>query len=141
MITEDYVNFETAKLLKEKGFDLPCHATYDTAVTGGKPKFSEYEVLNYFPYGMKNSDDKYSMVISAPTLQMAIKWLRKEHNLAISTSVTVDGWRSGVSRIKLDGEGYVVDIIDGIDGGNIPNCDTYEEACEAAIRYCLENLI
>lgn len=141
MITEDYVSFETAKLLKEKGFDLPCHATYDTAVTGGKPKFSEYEVLNYFPYGMKNSDDKYSMVISAPTLQMAIKWLRKEHNLAISTSVTVDGWRSGVSRIKLDGEGYVVDIIDGIDGGNIPNCDTYEEACEAAIRYCLENLI
>ena len=24
MITEDYVSFETAKLLKEKGFDEPC---------------------------------------------------------------------------------------------------------------------
>ena len=141
MITEEYVSFETSKLLKEKGFDWPCHATYDTAVTGGKPEFSEYEVLNYFPYGMKNSDDKYSMVISAPTLQMAMKWLRKEHNLATSTSVTIDGWHSYVSQIKLDGEGFVVDIIDGIDNGNIPNYDTYEEACEAAIKYCLENLI
>ena len=37
MITEDYVSFEVAKMLKEKGFNEPCHATYDTAVTGGKP--------------------------------------------------------------------------------------------------------
>lgn len=70
-----------------------------------------------------------------------MKWLRREHNLAISTSVTVDGWHSYVSRIKLDSEGFVVDVIDGIDGGNIPNRDTYEDACETAIKYCLENLI
>ena len=25
MITEDYVSFETAKLLQEKGFDRECH--------------------------------------------------------------------------------------------------------------------
>ena len=30
MITEDYVSFETAKLLKEKGFeDDFCHTAYD----------------------------------------------------------------------------------------------------------------
>ena len=28
MITEDYVSFETAKLLKEKGFDSECHSYY-----------------------------------------------------------------------------------------------------------------
>ena len=28
MITEDYVSFETAKLLKEKGFDEPCVYVY-----------------------------------------------------------------------------------------------------------------
>ena len=27
-LTEDYVSFETAKLLKEKGFDEPCFAYY-----------------------------------------------------------------------------------------------------------------
>jgi hypothetical protein len=135
MITEDYVSFETAKLLKEKGFDEECSCFYDNIIYYGTPGLKVDGRLYY-----KNSaldDEEYA----APTLQMAMKWLRKEHNLALSTSVTVGGWRSGVSRIKLDGEGYVVDIIDGIDGGNIPNCDTYEEACEAAIRYCLENLI
>ena len=28
MITEDYVSFETAKLLKEKGFNEGCSTTY-----------------------------------------------------------------------------------------------------------------
>ena len=28
MITEDYVSFETAKLLKEKGFDEYCKSVY-----------------------------------------------------------------------------------------------------------------
>ena len=29
MIQEDYVSFETAKLLKEKSFDESCHAYYN----------------------------------------------------------------------------------------------------------------
>ena len=29
MITEDYVSFETAKLLKEKGFNESCYTYYD----------------------------------------------------------------------------------------------------------------
>lgn len=32
MITEDYVSFETAKLLKEKGFDESCRAVYEEKV-------------------------------------------------------------------------------------------------------------
>lgn len=119
MITEDYVSFGVAKLLKEKGFNEPCHKAYNyegCLCTG----------FTYGPY--------------APTLQMAVKWLREKHNLAIATYLTGDGWRSGVSRIKFNGEGFIVDIIDGIDDGNIPNRGTYEEACEEAIKYCL-NLI
>ena len=140
MITEDYVSFETAKLLKEKGFNRPCNATYDTAVTGGKPKFSEYEVLNFFPFGMKNSDDKFSMVISAPTLQMAMKWLREVHNLFIEpTAGENDGkfWYD-FDIIPVNGRNTKWDHYE-----NIPTEEysTPEEACEAAIKYCLENLI
>lgn len=29
MITEDYIGFETAKLLKKKGFNEPCYRWYD----------------------------------------------------------------------------------------------------------------
>ena len=123
MITEDYVSFETAKLLKEKGFDdFTCHSYF-------------------YKNGDIEEETRYEGDFGRPTLQMAVKWLRKEHNLAISTSFTIDGWRSYVSQIKLDSEGFIVDVIDGIDDGNIPNCDTYEEACEEAIKYCLENLI
>lgn len=134
MITEDYVSFAIAKLLKEKGFDGECDYLY----ADGKILRAGW-MCNWNRGETLFAD--YKNECSAPTLQMAMKWLRKEHNLAISTSVTIGGWRSYVSQIKLDSEGFVVDIIDGIDGGNIPNCDTYEEASEAAIKYCLEKLI
>jgi len=141
MIAEDYVSFEVAKLLKEKGFDLPCHATYDTAVTGGKPKFSEYEVLNYFPYGMKNSDDKYSMVISAPTLQMAMKWLRENFNMNPVPYATSIGWYFEVFDLtQRDVTGCALLYQVGIPSKE-KTFETCEEACEAGIRYCLENLI
>ena len=142
MITEDYVSFEVANLLKEKGFDEPTGFVYSE--NGELMKLSDFGVR----YLLNSECDDYphwqfpfegvSSIVSAPTIQMAMKWLRRGHNLAISTSVTVDGWRSGVSRIKLNSDGFIVDIIDGIDGGNIPNRDTYVEACEAAIKYCLE---
>ena len=67
MITEDYVSFEIAKLLKEKGFDEYC-GYYDK--TG---EYWDYKTFNH-------KGDEY---ISAPTLQMAMKWLRKVHNLSI----------------------------------------------------------
>ena len=133
MITEDYVSFETAKLLKEKGFDEDIDLWYDK---NGEMFFQhKYDISN--DWRVKAQQKVYL----CPALQMAMKWLRREHNLAISTSVTVDGWHSYVSRIKLDSEGFVVNIIVGIDCGNIPNSDTYEQACEEAIKYCLEKLI
>jgi len=150
MITEDYVSFEVAKLLKEKGFDWSCHATYDTAVTGGKPKFSEYEVLNFFPYGMKNTDDKYGMVISAPTLQMAMKWLREKYNIHVAINICY------TENPKLFQPDYYVYVDSTVTGESLikklcllvqdnsltpKGFTSYEEACEAAIKYCLENLI
>lgn len=137
MLKETYCSYEVSKLLKEKGFNCPCHATYDTAVTGGKPEFSEYAVLNFFPYGMKNSDDKYGMVISAPTHQIAMKWLREVHRIFIC--------------IEFDAPTFVADMykMDEIDeygcAKHIPptiaNCKTHEEAVEAALKYILLNII
>ena len=135
MITEDYVSFETAKLLKEKGFNWPCHATYDTAVTGGKPKFSEYEVLNFFPFGIKNSDDKFSMVISAPTLQMAVKWLREVHNIFISIAFCIYPTEK---RVTWTPE---ITTFESVFPESAIEYDSSERAAEEAIKYCLENLI
>ena len=125
IITEDYVSFNVAKLLKEKGFTFNNCNTYYT-LQGEICKIGKSQEIGIAP---------------RPTLQMAIKWLRKKHNLVISTSITIDGWNSNISQIKLDNKKFIIDIINGIDNGNIPNYDTYEKACESAIKYCLENLI
>ena len=126
MITEDYVSFETAKLLKEKGFEGRMHTFYTEE---GTEMESAYVVpSNFFP-------------IYRPTLQMAIKWLRDVHDLIISVNFTVHGWLCGITKIFRDSNGFIVNINHGIGDDSLPYCDEYEEACEAAIKYCLENLI
>jgi len=117
MITEDYVSFETAKLLKEKGFDESTYHDYDEE---GKRWFEEVLVCH-------NSEGG----IACPTLQMAMKWLREVHNIAIETE-----WEHlWYAYIKpMTSKPFEEDCY---------QCGSskYEEACETAIRYSLENLI
>ncbi len=125
MITEDYVSFETAKLLKEKGFDEVCDCLYDNDEPGtpGLEINRDICCLN-----SSLDDNQYA----APTLQMATKWLRDVHKLYITIS----------HRFSHNADqdvcfSYYVNVDEGQDGEFM----TYEEACEAAIKYCLENLI
>ena len=121
-LTEDYCNFDIAKLLKEKGFRCDTlHYYYDK---DGDLLFSVWGV------------DAGKNEFVAPTLQMAMKWLREVHNKSIEV-------RS--QGLKSTGLGWVTEIYD------LKNQDeeyhnqftqpSYEKACEAAIKYCLENLI
>ena len=135
-MTEAYCSYEISKLLKEKGFNEPCSSTYDTAVSGGKPKFYKYDVLHFFPNGMKNSDDKYGMVISAPTHQIAMAWLREK---AIYITIIYGDYPANKKV-------FWTPQIDSLEGFDLPNSfyqeyDLYEDAVEAALKYCLENLI
>jgi hypothetical protein len=121
-ITEDYVSFETAKLLKEKGFDEGCRARYGTA---GSFCYEKYEV--------EASGCEMHNAILAPTLQMAMKWLREVHNLYIDI------------RININNSLYSFQIYSvGISGARAfteYRIESYEAACEEAIKYCLEKLI
>lgn len=128
MIQEAYVSFEIAKLLKEKRFNEQCSSTYDIAVEGGKPIFYKYDVLQFFPNGMKNSDDKYGMVISAPTHQMVLAWLRNEYNIHIEV------------HYNRYCETYTYKIIYSpveLEDKSIGCFDTYEEAIEDALMQVL----
>ena len=132
MITEDYVSFETAKLLREKGFNGLCTAYYDCFTTDNFHCGSE-------PTDFNSIDTKIRDIVAAPTLQMAMKWLRKVHDIYIMIDkdfATEDGWHYVVVRKQ--------DWTDNIDNGltqQESNNYTYEFACEAAIKYCLENLV
>lgn len=95
MNEEDYVSFKTTKRLKENGFDWRTYAYYEDE---DNPNISLHasKAINW------NKTD----FISKPTLQMAMKWLRKTHNQPI----------------------------------NVGHFQSYEEACEEAINYYLDNL-
>ena len=128
MITEDYVSFETAKLLKEKGFDENCSRSYV------KDKLAVSQGFNNSYYTTMYSDASYRPV-SAPTLQMAMKWLREVHKLYCDIRVGDGDFVIDIMSLK-DGE-FGCEVVE-------PECCvylTYEEACEAAIKHCLENLI
>lgn len=115
-ILEDYVSFETAKLLKEKGFTENCLMRYNKV---GDLVEEAYK----FDWNFQTID------YSAPTLQMAMKWLREIHDIDVSV-VPLRSHKEYLPRIESD----------AISHDAIP-CRKYEEACEAAIKYCLENLI
>ena len=119
MITEDYVSFETAKLLKEKGFDdFTCHSYY-------------------YKNGDIEEETRYEGDFGRPTLQMTMKWLREEKGVQIEiTIVGTDTWESPTKWMY----GFRCQTKDVIDRRNA-DFSSYEQACEAAIKYCLKNLI
>ena len=122
MITEDYISFETAKLLKEKGFDECCRAFITPNVSFA---LEEDRVFNHLL-----SNNEYAV----PTLQMAMKWLRV-HNIFISIVCC--------TYPTLNKATWIPDIttFESVFPDSVVECNTYEEACEAAIKYCLENLV
>ena len=124
MITEDYVSFEVAKLLKEKGFDTECDYLY----VNGKLVKAQGFACNWNNGETLFTD--YKNECSAPTLQMAMKWLREVHKIFLNINFIQEHF-CFTYRI----------VHDGVEEKFVVYSSTYEQACEAAIKYCLENLI
>ena len=130
-MAEDYVSFETAKLLKEKGFDEGCRQYWYK----GNLVFSRNEIWNR---ELDNYEDKGW---TAPTLQMAMKWLREKYNLhCYSNYDYVLKWYCEITSLKETVE-YDYEEMKHYHPDKDNGFSSPEEACEAAIKYCLENLI
>lgn len=129
MITEDYVSFKLAELLRDKGFNIQTQASI--TVFAGIPDGTTY-VVN----GEKITPKKDTII---PTLQTAMKWIREVHNLCIEPYRTAAGYLYTISRIWTGS--CLHNPSEGGDDEDSGQWTTYEKACEAAIKYCLENLI
>lgn len=144
-ITEDYVSYETAQLLKQKGFAVPVRTFYNPKYRGEKVSDGT-ALINY------NADpEDGSVLCSAPTLQMACKWLREVHYLHISAKRfrdyaddadgnTVDEWYFWDYVIYSAFGEAIYEHSEEVTGYGVEH-DTYEGAVEEAIKYCLTNLI
>ena len=131
MITEDYVSFEVAKLLKEKGFDENVNSSY-----------SDNAQVFYHNGGNNSYFDSINSVLyhyARPTSQMAMKWLKNKHNIFIEISVGYVGtdesivyfWIPCVLKENHIEYPTMEEII----------ANSYEEAVKAALKYCLKNLV
>lgn len=146
MITEDYVSFEVAKLLKEKGFPQE-YDIYHSLVYNEEDYEDEYEVQRMMletKLVKAGTLSSYPIGVPEPkcyccTLQMAMKWLREIHNIGIFSFTythiedrkTIHSYGTAIINLKtyeLMTDSYLSN-------------DTYENAVETAIKYCLENLI
>ena len=131
MIKEAYVGFEVAKLLEEKGFNEKTFTYFDDDLLC----HGEWFEWNNSPMGQ----------MSAPTHQMAMAWLR-EKGIHISPKYCCfQGpkkndkpyykWEDRVLKLS-SGEQIHPDVL-----GIHEYYSSYEDAVEAALKYCLENLI
>ena len=128
-ITEDYVSFETAKLLKEKGFEGYSIITiYDENAASAYIKGLQEKHLPYSSDDPKLKEFYYTR----PTLQMACKWLREIHNIDIIPF-----------HEKLPNDCYWcrIEKYPYIEYIQEPIYKKYEESLDAAIKYCLKHSI
>ena len=131
MVKESYVDFDTAKLLKEKGFDEECRGFFHTAFES--PRLSTWNI------DRKNSD--YKECVSSPTYQMVMAWLRAKHNIMVEIYLPHEYEHE---EEIWDGK-YCFELFSLTNGHSIfwdeTEYSTYEDAVEAACVYSLENLI
>ena len=87
--------------------------------------------MEILPHGLKHGGQ-----INAPTLQLAMKWIRKVYNIHVTAIVAYH-------HIPRRYEAHIMKLenIDDFILHQQVDFASYEEACEAAIKYCLENLI
>lgn len=133
-ITEDYIGFENAKLLKEKGFEEMVNAYWN--------KNGVFRKIYKYSWANNDLDDE---MFAACTIQTAMKWLREIHGIETSIEVCKVGedhetmWAWTPILIKEDRLEYPVSQTDGSVYGGIEH-ERYA-ACEAGIKYALENLV
>ena len=122
-MNEELVTLETAKMLKEKGFNEYCKDIIRE--DNGRMMQSVFRTNKDLPKG----------AYSRPTQSIAAKWLRETKNLHISIIRNACGY--GYDICKADNGTHITDgIFKGPNDGG--QWDTYEEALEAGIQKAIE---
>ena len=124
---EKLIEFETAKLAKEKGFNIPCDGRW-WIEPASSWKFSKQGVIKCD----NSSDDS----IARPTQSLLQKWLREIHNIHLEPKKNVDGYSCLVyPNYELDAEFWVNYIMEMTDPETRKKLihKTYEEALEVGL--------
>lgn len=110
-MTEELVTLETAKLLKDKGFNWKCEHLIDR-----NKVITKYDL----PQSMSccTEIDDESVEFLCPTLYVAQKWLRKTKNLHIEIYRNTCGY--GYAIVKADSATWMIPKDLTMAGSGIP---------------------
>jgi len=130
---EQLITFETAKLAKEKGFDIPIQHT----VNKQNLVYSEYskDLVKMIDTNVVDNwnDPKFIEICSAPTQSLLQKWLREVHKINLVPDCM---WiKGGYECTGYDLNNENKEIISLTKYGKYP---TYEEALEAGLQEALK---
>ena len=159
---DELISFETAKLAKEKRFDVETLYFYCKKGLVGKMELRDdydhlanydKQIIDYFSgYYNWNSLPKdnrmhmitsfsesneyyYQVICSAPTQSLLQKWLREKHNIQINIFAE---WNK--KRNKVTFCNYIISLEGNMAGLHyvMSGFDTYEEALEAGLLEALK---
>lgn len=142
-MNEDFVTYELAIKLKEKGFKEECIAYYWEKINEHTPSFvvednMPEDGLSLLDLLSNHNQAEWSPFIDAPTIPQVLKWLRKEKKIHIM----IDIWKVDVNDTNYKWGYDIVNLTTTkVDGCDTQCADTYEQAALAGIEYCLDNLI
>lgn len=122
MIEESYVSLETARMLKEVGFDVPCTSQYTE---------NEFAWENL----RKTDFNKSNYVFSRPTQALVARWLREVHNIYVCIDMNAAGWYYNLCK-SCDGTYILWSSYHGPNDGG--NWDSYEESLEAGLQEAIK---
>lgn len=131
MITEQYVSFETSKMLKEAGFDVPTRGTWRTNRTGDAA-FVEHFYRQTTDDISRHSADGFQHEYLAPTQSLAARWIRDKYHIFLMLTPMIDGWMYDL--FNLDKHSYILTNADA-------NTDDYESAFEVGLKEALRIII
>lgn len=135
MTKESYVSFETAKLLKEAGFDIPCRGIYVTDRTGYY-EFREYDSKQTKDDLCWNIEDGFQYEYLAPTQALAARWLREEHRIVVDATFIPPSTDGNVWQY------FIGEMDDMVWKGDFEPSDrkyaTYEAALEAGLQEAIK---
>lgn len=142
-----HVPFETAKLLKEKGYNESNDYVYDRCANDGKECIEIKNVDFEYQFNSTNSDidadiEFTSNICTAPTYHEVVDWLEREKEIYITTYRVVMAYvvetPQGTIKEKLGWKGCAE-----VPSGAEEDTDTFitrEEALNAGILKALEML-
>ena len=125
----EFVTFELAKKLKEKGYPQVKKNTIAMYDKNGN-WYSLIDTFDYFEYSFEDFKEHGCI---CPTISQVLKWLRKEKGLHIAIDIWGRTWGYDIMELSsgnsLHWTAYREDI------------KSYEDAALAGIEYVLDNLI